>query len=115
MCCGSKYVQNKDTKEIMIPQTEFAVKVMKVPVSPARKKVRDDPADKAEVHAFRGVSGSISRLAVQTRPDVSCQVSQLQETLPQPTVAQVVHQAWWCVVFISRPIWVCCCCMSTRR
>ena len=57
---GSKYVQNKDTKEIMISQTEFAVKVTKVPVSPARKKTRDDPADKAEIHAFRGVSGSIS-------------------------------------------------------
>ena len=28
-------------------------------------------------------------MASQTRPDVSCQVSQLQQTLPQPTVAQV--------------------------
>ena len=60
MFCGFKYVQNKDTKESMISQTEFAVKVTKVPMSPARKKMRDDPADKAEIHAFRGVSGSIS-------------------------------------------------------
>ena len=51
--------------------------------------MRDDFADKAEIHALRGVSGSISWLAGQTRPDVSCQVSQLQQTLPQPTVAQV--------------------------
>ena len=51
--------------------------------------MRDDLADKAEIHAFRGVSGSISWLAGQTRPDVSSQVSQLQQTLPQPTVAQV--------------------------
>ena len=51
--------------------------------------MRDDLADKAEIHAFRGVSGSISWLAGQTRPDVSCEVSQLQQTLPQPTVAQV--------------------------
>ena len=51
--------------------------------------MRDDLADKAEIHAFRGVSGSISWLAGQTRPDVSCQVSQLQHTLSQPTVAQV--------------------------
>ena len=29
MFCGSKCVQNKDTKEIMISQTEFAVKVKK--------------------------------------------------------------------------------------
>ena len=51
--------------------------------------MRDDFADKAEIHALRGVRGSISWLAGQTRPDVSCQVSQLQQTLPQPTVAQV--------------------------
>ena len=69
------------------PKRSFAVK--KVPMSPARKKMREDPADKAEIHAFRGVSVSISRLAGQTRRDVSCQVSQLQQTLPQPTVAQV--------------------------
>ena len=85
MFCGSKYVQHKDSKEIMIAQTEFAVKITKVPMSPARKKMRDDLEDKAEIHALRGVSGSISWLAGQTRLDVSCQVSQLQT----PTVAQV--------------------------
>ena len=51
--------------------------------------MREDPADKGEIHAFRGVSGSISWLAGQTRPDVSCQLSNLQQTLPQLTVAQV--------------------------
>ena len=70
----------------MITQTEFAVKI---PMSAARKKMREDLADKAEIHAFHGVSGSVSWPAGQTRPDVSCQVSQLQQTLPQPTVAQV--------------------------
>ena len=58
-------------------------------MSAARKKMREDLADKAEIHAFRGVSGCDSWLAGQIRPDVSCQVSQLQQTLPQPTVAQV--------------------------
>ena len=86
MFCGSKYVQNKDNKEIMI---EFAVKITKVPMSLAKKKMRDDLADKAEIHALRSVSGSVSWLAGQTRPDVTCPVSQLQQTLPQPTVAQV--------------------------
>ena len=32
----SKYVQNKDTKEIMISQTDFAIKVTKVPISPVK-------------------------------------------------------------------------------
>ena len=89
MFCGSKYAQNKVTKEIMTTQTEFAVKIVKIPMSAARKKMREDLADKAEIHAFREVSGSVSWPAGQTRPDVSCQVSQLQQTLPQPTVAQV--------------------------
>ena len=51
--------------------------------------MRDDLADEAEIHALRGVSGSISWMAGQTRPDVSCQVSQSQQTLPQRVVAQV--------------------------
>ena len=29
--CGSNYVQNKATKEIMITQTEFAAKTVKIP------------------------------------------------------------------------------------
>ena len=82
-------MQNKATKEIMITQTEYASEIVKIPMSAARKKMREDLADKAEIHAFRGTSGSISWLAGQTRPDVSCQVSQLQQTLPQPTVALV--------------------------
>ena len=72
MFCGSKYVQNKATKEIMITQTEFAAKIVKIPMSAARKKMREDLADEAEIHAFRGVSGSVSWLAGQTRPDVKC-------------------------------------------
>ena len=89
MFCGSTKLQNKATKEIMITQTEFAAKIVKIPMSAARKKMREDLADKAEIHAFREVNGSVSGLAGQTCLDVSCQVSQLQQTLPQPTVAQV--------------------------
>ena len=33
-------------------------------MSLARKKMRDDPVDKAEIHAFRGVSGSISWFSI---------------------------------------------------
>ena len=80
MFCGSKYVQDKATKEIMITQTEFAAEIVKIPMSAARKKMREDVADEAEIHAFRGVSGSVNWLAGQNRPDVSCQVSQVQHS-----------------------------------
>ena len=92
--------------EIMITQTEFAVKITQVPISLARKKMGDDPADKAEIHAFRGVSGSIGWLAGQTRPDVSCQVSQLQQTLLQPTVAQVCSSNMVVRRVLSMLLWV---------
>ena len=38
MFCGSKYVQNKVTKEIIITQTEFAAKIVKIPMSAARRE-----------------------------------------------------------------------------
>ena len=58
----------------MITQTEFPAKIVKIPMSAARKKMRGNLSDKAEIHAFRGVSGW---LAGQNRPDVSRQVSQI--------------------------------------
>ena len=50
MFCGSKKVQNTDTKDIMSSQTELAVKITKVPMSPARKKM--DRGYKAEIMRF---------------------------------------------------------------
>ena len=38
MFCGSKDAQNKATKEIMITQTEFAAKIVKISMSAARKR-----------------------------------------------------------------------------
>ena len=70
MFCGSKYAQNT-TKDFMISQTEFAAKKFfftKNPMSARRKKMREHFADKADIHAFREVSGSISWFAGQTRP-----------------------------------------------
>ena len=58
--------------EIMITQTKFAVNITKVPLSSARKRMRDDLADQAGIHAFRGVKGSTSLLAGQKHRDVSC-------------------------------------------
>ena len=49
MSCGSEYAQDKVDKEITITQTEFAVEITKVPMSPARKKMQDDLADENEI------------------------------------------------------------------
>ena len=38
--------------------------------------------EKVEIHAFRGVIWSVTWLVGPTRLDVSCQVPQLQRTLP---------------------------------
>ena len=66
--------EQSDKRDHDHTHTEFAAKIVKIPMSAARKKMRENLADKAEIHAFRGVSGSVSWLAGQTRPDVSSSV-----------------------------------------
>ena len=100
MLCGSKYVQNKDTKDIVISQTEFAVKITKVPMSPARKKKKKDPADEAEIHAFRGVSGSICWIHVRM-----CLVKCLNcnRLCHNQLWRRSVRQAWWFAEYTRMP------------
>ena len=106
MFCGSKYVQNKDNKEIMITQTEFAVKITKVPMSPARKKMRDDFADRAEIQAFHGVVAvSVGWLVKHVRTCAVKRHNCSKLCLNQLSLRSVVRM-WWCVVFISMLIWV---------
>ena len=106
MFCGSKYVQSKVTKEIMTSQTEFAAKIVKIPMSAARKKMREDLADKAEIHAFRGVSGVsvgwLVRLVLMSH--VKC--LNCNKLFHSQQLHKFAHRAWWFAGFISIWIWV---------
>ena len=69
--------------------------------------MRDDRAGDAEIHVFRGGSGSIGWLAGQTRQDNDndkyyncCKLCLYQLSL------RAVVRVWWCVVFTSMLIWV---------
>ena len=106
MFCGSKHVLNKVTKEIMISPTEFAAKIVKIPMSAARRKMRED-LDKAEIHAFRGVSGSVSLLAGQRlvlMSHVKC--LNCNKLFHRQQLHKFAHRAWWFAGFISIRIWV---------
>ena len=106
MFCGSKYVQNKDNKDIMITQTEFAVKITKVPVSPARKKCETILLTKLKFMRFVvSVAVSVGWLVKHFRTClVKCHnCSKL--CLNQLSLRSVVR-VWWCVVFTSMLIWV---------
>ena len=107
----------------MISQTEFAVKITKVPMSPARKKKKKDPVDEAEIHAFRGVSGSICWIHVRM-----CLVKCLNcnRLCHNQLWRRSVRQAWWFAEYTRMPTCVsrsdecqyktrCCCCVSTHR
>ena len=87
MFCGARYVQNKDSKDIMITQTEFAVKITKF------------------MRFVVLVAVSVGWLVkhVQICPVKCLNCSKL--CLNQLSL-RCVHQAWWCVVFINMLIWV---------
>ena len=82
--------ESKTTRESMIIQTEVAAKKQQnLTCLLQEKEMRKDLADKAEIHAIQGAGGSFIWLAGQTRPEMSCQVFQLQQNLPQLRVPQL--------------------------
>ena len=65
----------KVNKEIVITPTEFAVGITEAPMPPARKKMRADLADEAEIHAFLGGLRSVFRgqsQGVSVSPSLRC-------------------------------------------
>ena len=68
---------------------EFAAKIVKILMSVARKKMREDLADKAEIHAFRCLMSSVSIALFHSQQ-----------------LHKFAHQAWSFVEFISISIWV---------
>ena len=91
--------QDKNTKEIMISQSEFAVKITKVPKSPARRKMREDPADKPR----------FMRFVVRAEVSVGWQVKLVPMCLNcnKPCHNQLwcrsVRRTWWSAECTSMP------------
>ena len=94
MFCGSKYVQNKATKEIMITQTEFAAKSVKIPMSAARKKMREDLAVEVSL-------GWLVRIVLMSH--VKC--LNCNKLFHSQQLHKFGHQVWWFAGFISIWIW----------
>ena len=81
---GSHISQDVLTKEIIVSQSTYALKINKVTV-----RVRAQPEDKAtsaEVRSLRECNGAVQWLAKESRPDLAVQVSLSQQALSDPRV-----------------------------
>eukprot|EP00435_Cladocopium_sp_Y103_P050503 s1907_g15.t1 len=84
--CGSYLRQNPETWEIEVSQEEF---VEKLPKPKLRTKVEPTmQTTEEEVSSLRSCLGASLWLAKETRPDLSVQVSQGQQLMPRPTIAE---------------------------
>eukprot|EP00435_Cladocopium_sp_Y103_P011900 s3832_g3.t1 len=84
--CGSFLKQDPETFAIEVSQEEF---VDKIPKPKLRTKVEPTmQATADEVSSIRSCFGGALWLAKETRPDLAVQVSQGQQLMPQPTIAE---------------------------
>ena len=84
--CGSFLKQDPETWAIEISQESF---VDKLPKPKIRVKVEPTmTANAEEVSSLRSCLGGALWLAKETRPDLSVQVSQGQQMMPNPTIAE---------------------------
>eukprot|EP00435_Cladocopium_sp_Y103_P051560 s1160_g16.t1 len=84
--CGSFLKQDRRTFAIEVSQEEF---VDKVPKPKLRTKVEPSmETTQEEVSSLRSCLGGALWLAKETRPDLSVQVSQGQQLMPRPTIAE---------------------------
>ena len=66
-------------------------KVQPIPVSKTRKAEKLSYCTDAEVHLMRGLLGTLSWLAKESRPDLSGRVAILQQSMPKPYVQDLLE------------------------
>eukprot|EP00435_Cladocopium_sp_Y103_P015753 s1700_g3.t2 len=84
--CGSYLKQDQETYAIEVSQVEFVDKLPK-----PKLRVKVDPTTQTteeEVSSLRSCLGGALWLAKETRPDLSVQVSQGQQLMPNPTIGE---------------------------
>ena len=84
--CGSLLQQDPQTGGICVSQREFIEKMQKPKLrtkDPSTMEVNDE-----EVTSLKSCLGAALWLARETRPDLSVQVSQGQQLMPRPTLAE---------------------------
>ena len=87
---GAMYTQDPSTKVIVMSQAAYSQTIRPITISQSQAQQADELATEAEIRALRGCNGTLNRLATQSRPDLSCQVSFSQQVFPSPTVSDLI-------------------------
>ena len=87
-----KEIQELGSHRYRVHQAQYVkdkVKPLEIPTD--RKSLKYDLCDEAEISALRGLLGTLSWLAKETRPDLQGRVSILQQTMPRPTIQNLLE------------------------
>ncbi len=87
---GIELAQTGD-KGIRLSQSKYVREIPPIAIDTNRKTTPEEPVTEEERHALRGLIGSLQYAAINTRPDLSSQLSHLQSSVNQATVGTLVQ------------------------
>ena len=87
---GIELVQTGD-KGIRLSQSKYVREIPPIAIDTNRKTTPEVPVTEEERHALRGLIGSLQYAAINTRPDLSSQLSHLQSSVNQATVGTLAQ------------------------
>ena len=83
-------VVRNDKFEITIGQRKFTDALSRIEMAPKRRTQKTDKVTEEELAELCGKVGSLSWLALNTRPDLACITSELQTEVTTPTVEMLI-------------------------
>ena len=86
-----RHVKQAEDFTIRISQPDYAGRVPGVPISKAELLLEDQPVSETTRADFRRTAGAACWLAKSSRPDLSFEVSWLQQSLSEATYSTVKH------------------------
>ena len=75
----------------LVHQPMFAKKIQQIELSRERKQEKYSYCNEKEISQLRGLLGSLSWLAKETRPDLAGRVALLQQSMPNPYVQDLIE------------------------
>ena len=86
-----KEIKCQGDGSFLVHQPMFAKKVEPIPLSRERKQEKYAYCNEKEISQLRGLLGSLSWLAKETRPDLTGRVALLQQTMPHPYIQDLLE------------------------
>ena len=86
-----KEIHRRPDGSFLINQPIFAKKIQPVQLSRARRQEKYSYCNEKEVSQLRGLLGSLSWLAKETRPDLAGRVALLQQSMPKPFIQDLIE------------------------